>query len=196
MEIIIANKIFHFFCHQIPERSLQFGGEIFPLCFRCSGIYMGIFISHLTAIVSGRLNRISPDRKIGLILILFTIPFTIDGFGNYFHWWNSSSEIKMITGVLTGIFISITLISIPNLLRKKYATDSNFFLKDLLIPILIGLATIYLFINTNSVLEFEMFVYICLIGWLIVVVNIFSFVFGELGNKIHLSSNNLLYKKK
>ena len=169
-------KYFNFFVTKFRKDHCNLEVKLFPLCFRCSGIYLGIFISHLVVSVSGRFNKISPSRKMGLILILLTIPFALDGFGNYFHWWNSSSEIKMITGVLTGIFISITLISIPNLLRKKYAADSNFFLKDLLIPILIGLVTIYLFINTNSVLVFKMFVYICLIGWLIVVINIFSFV--------------------
>ncbi len=196
METIIAKQIFDFFCHQIPERSLQFNGEVFPVCFRCSGIYIGIFISYLSVIVSKRFNKISPNRKTGLLLVFLTIPLVIDGFGNYFKMWNSSGEIRMITGLLLGIFISITLISIPNLLKKTDVANSNLLIKDLLVPAAIGVVTINLFTNTNSLMVFRLFVYIVLIGWLIVFANILSFVLETIKKNLVLTYQIILSKNK
>ena len=196
METIIAKQIFDFFCHQIPERSLQFNGEVFPVCFRCSGIYIGIFISYLSVIVSKRFNKISPNRKTGLLLVFLTIPLVIDGFGNYFKMWNSSGEIRMITGLLLGIFISITLISIPNLLKKTDVANSNLLIKDLLVPAAIGVVTINLFTNTNSLMVFRLFVYIVLIGWLIVFANILSFVLETIKKNLVLTYKIILSKNK
>ncbi len=196
METIIAKHIFQFFCHQIPGRSLQYGGESFPLCFRCSGIYLGIFISHLTILLSGRFNKISPNRKTGLLLILLEIPLAVDGLGDSFNLWNSSGEVRMITGLLLGIFISLTLISIPNILKKEEVSNSNLLIEDFLFPISLGLSSIYLFVNTNSILTYNFFVNVVIVGWLIVISNILLFIIESSKTKMNNLFKTMILKNK
>ncbi len=196
MELILAKKIFQFFCHQMPDRSLQFGSETFPLCFRCSGIYMGIFISHLYALITRRYKKISPSRRNGLLLILLIIPLAIDGIGDSFDIWNSSGEIRMFTGLLAGIFISITLISIPNLFRQINKVKYDFLAKDFLLPILLGIGTIFLFKSTNSVFIFNLFITAVLIGWGIVVSNILLFVYDSSKHKMYNFLRTIVFKHK
>jgi uncharacterized membrane protein len=196
METIIAKQIFQFFCHQLPDRSLQYGGEIFPLCFRCSGIYLGIFINHLTILAFGRFSKISPNRKSGLVLIILVVPLAVDGLGNNFNLWNSSNELRMITGLLLGIFISITLISIPNILKKEDVLKSNLLIEDFLFSISLGLASIYFFVNTYSIFTYNFFVNVVLIGWLIVISNILLFIIESSKTKMNNLFKTVILKNK
>ncbi len=196
MELIIAKKIFQFFCHQMPERSLQFSGELFPLCFRCSGIYAGIFLSHIYVLIMKRYSKISPNRKNGLFLVLLAVPLAVDGLGDRFNFWDSPGEVRMITGLLAGVFISLTLISIPNLFKKFDEAKSDLLVRDFLIPIIIGFVTIYLFVNTNSLFAFNLFITVALIGWGIVISNILIFVYDFSKNVLNILIRTTLFKNK
>ncbi len=176
-------KIFQFFCHQLPERSLHFESEIFPLCFRCSGIYLGIFIGYVYYFISGRINKIAPDRKKGLLLTLLIIPISVDGIGNACALWNSSEMIRLISGMLFGIYLSLTLVSIPNVMKMKGKYSLNINYKDLVVPIFIGFISTYFFMNINSKLIFNFFIYAAFFGWLIAILKISLNLFDLLNIK-------------
>jgi len=42
-----ARAIFAYLCHQQPERAWLVGGELLPLCARCTGVYAGAAIALL-----------------------------------------------------------------------------------------------------------------------------------------------------
>ena len=195
MELIIAKKIFQFFCHQMPERSLQFNSETFPLCFRCSGIYIGIFLSHIYAYIMKRYSKISPNRKCGLLLVLLAVPLAVDGIGDSLNFWNSPGEVRLVTGLLMGVFISLTLISIPNLFEKFNDAKSDLLFRDFIIPILLGFVSIYLFMNINSEFVFHIYTTIVLIGWSIVISHIMFFVYDSSKNRVYTLFRILLFKR-
>lgn len=43
----MGEKLFGFFCHQNPERSLHLAGMALPLCARCFGLYAGFGLAGL-----------------------------------------------------------------------------------------------------------------------------------------------------
>lgn len=84
-----------FFCHQLPERSFFIKGHQFPLCARCTGIFLGYILGIPYILFVKNINVI-----IGLILM---IPLLIDGTGQYLGYFVSTNNRRFITGILAGI---------------------------------------------------------------------------------------------
>lgn len=97
--ITIRNRRFGFcFCHHDPKRSIKFLGIERFLCARCTGILIGLIITYLFGLW----------KYFGLFwALIFVIPLIIDGFTQLFQWRESYNEIRLITGILTGISIPI-----------------------------------------------------------------------------------------
>ncbi|RLE72521.1 MAG: DUF2085 domain-containing protein, partial [Thermoprotei archaeon] len=47
----------HFFCHQLPERSIYINGLKLPVCSRCTGIYLGLFSGYIIFPMLCRMNN-------------------------------------------------------------------------------------------------------------------------------------------
>ncbi|MDF2819932.1 MAG: hypothetical protein K0R15_373 [Clostridiales bacterium] len=93
-------------CHQMPERSLIFGGYQFPLCARCTGVILGYILELIS------LPFIQPNLYIGLICsaIMF-----LDWFIQFINILPSNNHRRIVTGILGGygimsIFVSIIVI--------------------------------------------------------------------------------------
>jgi uncharacterized membrane protein len=103
-------------CHQLPERSFHFRGKPI-LCYRCLGIH-STFITMLTIQIVGILTGyfLIHFRSLFLVLtnnslfyqflvvILFSLPFIIDGVVQAINKKYTSKNItRFITGVLGGV---------------------------------------------------------------------------------------------
>lgn len=77
-----------FGCHQKVDRSFVFFGKPFVLCSRCTGIYVGIFLSLI----------FTPDFK--WWFLLFGLPLIIDGLIQYKSNYHSNNIKRFITGVM------------------------------------------------------------------------------------------------
>lgn len=84
-----------FLCHQLPERSFFFHGRQFPICARCTGIFIGYLLGIGYALIFGKI-----PSYIALILIL---PLIIDGGFQHLRKWESTNIRRLITGMLAGI---------------------------------------------------------------------------------------------
>ena len=100
----ISETSLHFtFCHQKPERSFFWKGKQFPVCARCTGIYLGYLI--LPLFVHGFL-------KLPLLwTILLVVPTYIDGLVQAYFNIESDNTRRVITGFISGIG-SMSLVSI------------------------------------------------------------------------------------
>lgn len=92
-----------FLCHKKPERSFFYKGKQFPICARCTGIFVG----YLLAIVSS----IFVILPVEMCLILL-IPIAIDGTGQYLGKWTSNNIRRFYTGILAGIATIYLLLAI------------------------------------------------------------------------------------
>ncbi|MEH7455044.1 DUF2085 domain-containing protein [Gottfriedia acidiceleris] len=89
-------------CHRKQERSLHIGSYTFPLCARCTAIFVGyLFLPFLF--------RISSFIFWWYIPILM-IPLLIDGYTQKWKWRESNNFLRFITGFLFGIAQTILIV--------------------------------------------------------------------------------------
>lgn len=81
-------------CHQMPERSFKYKGKQFPLCARCTGIFIGYFAFPLF-----QLQIIIPSL---LLIIMLSIPMFIDSITQSMNYRESNNLLRVTTGFLFG----------------------------------------------------------------------------------------------
>jgi len=119
----IVNNLGASVCHQIPERSLEMGGLILPICSRCCGIYIGFFICAIFMFSIFRKRESDlPPLYILIILIIFAISTVVDGFLSYFSVIETNNIARLVTGFLTG---SSTMAIIYPIFNYQYYRNSH-----------------------------------------------------------------------
>lgn len=98
-----AASVFQVFCHQIPDRSFKYAGEIAPVCARCQGLYLGMGCVFIFLILC-RFRRIQPSfpRWIHVGLGIGFAACAIDGLFGISHQFDSGNCIRYILGLLAG----------------------------------------------------------------------------------------------
>lgn len=91
-----AMWVLSWFCHQRPERSPHLWGWQFPLCWRCSGILVGLICFVLLLIATRRL----PTLKLSIALCL---PLPLDVLLAMAGVWSGANTVRCVTGVMWGV---------------------------------------------------------------------------------------------
>jgi len=137
-------------CHQRIERTFKIDSLNMPVCSRCTGIYLGIFLSLITIILLERkIKGKLPSLKIMLVsvgtILIMGADVTLSAMGII----ESSNIIRFITGFTAGWFIALLLFSIANNAMFKKLVKRNYLdnYKKFIIWIVAGiaLATLYIF---------------------------------------------------
>src|SRR5690554_4541281 len=103
---------YFFICHKKPERSFFYRGKQFPICSRCTGIFIGYIIGIIIIILSFLFNYQIPKPQYLFILIT---PMAIDGTMQFLTSYESTNIKRLITGILSGIAIMIFIYYIGHL---------------------------------------------------------------------------------
>lgn len=167
------NNIFSCFCHQAVERSPQFDGDIFPVCFRCAGIYLGIFSTYISMYFSKRFLRTPASKKEIFLISLLFLPLMIDGLGNAFNIWHSASLIRSITGLSAGIFLATVLIPFLKFDKGKNNFVEHFKVSYFFYPFASGFFFIILLLFPFKKFIFNALTYLAASGLIIILINIF-----------------------
>lgn len=103
-------------CHQLPERSFFGGGVQLPVCARDTGIYLGFAAALLTLWVLDRGRRSSelPPVFTSIVLGLFVVAMGIDGLTSYAGIRETSNELRMLTGLMTGYALAAFTLPLLN----------------------------------------------------------------------------------
>ena len=91
-------------CNGMASRALHIGNFCFILCYRCSGVVLGIIF------VLYYLNKHKP--KIHYFLLI--VPMIVDGFLQLLTPYTSNNLLRLITGMLFGIVIGHGIIYFSN----------------------------------------------------------------------------------
>ncbi len=111
----------HFFlggvCHQLPERSFQFGGRALPLCARCTGTFLGALLAFvaLYAIARGRCSGF-PTWRVSAVLAGLMAWWAVDGANSFLSlatgraWlYAPSNTLRLITGMGCGLALGAVI---------------------------------------------------------------------------------------
>jgi uncharacterized membrane protein len=108
-----------FVCHTKATRSYFLNGNQLPFCARCTAIWIGLSIGLGIMIFFKNKNQIL--FLTGFILSIGLLGF--DGFGQLLKLWESTNELRLITGltvgVFTGIAVGIIIDEIKELKKEK-----------------------------------------------------------------------------
>jgi uncharacterized membrane protein len=133
--VIIANWFFHTphglyekafavgssVCHQIPSHSYETSGIQFPLCARCSGLYLGSFIGLAYYFTQGKRKAFPKKGFIILLIFLFFI-WAADGVNSFLTdflnktlLYETTNITRLVTGFGMGLVMSTALLTLFNL---------------------------------------------------------------------------------
>lgn len=88
-------------CHQLSERSFHIGIRQFPLCARCTGIYLALAIGLIISTIY------LPSLLFSIIIML---PMLIDGFTQLLTPYESNNLRRLGTGLLFGYAASSIIV--------------------------------------------------------------------------------------
>lgn len=112
---------FSFLCHQIPSRSFHIYEDIFAVCSRCFGVYLGIVLGLLFYPLFRSVDNTDPMPRVWLILAC--VPLGIDWSLTFFGIWENTHLTRFLTGALVGgacaIYILPAMVEIAGWLLKK-----------------------------------------------------------------------------
>lgn len=108
-------------CHRLTGHSFHVAGRQLPLCARCTGMYLGIFITFVTLLLAGRERRAEfPSLRLSLLLLGFVGLMGIDGLNSYSHFFPDAPHLyepqnwlRLTTGMGTGL--AMGLFAFPSL---------------------------------------------------------------------------------
>ena len=90
---------FYFICHRIPARTFKIKNHYFPVCARCTGIY----ISGLTYFLIATFIHITYSIELIIVGLAMLIPTIIDGTTQLLGKRESNNIIRFVTGLLAGV---------------------------------------------------------------------------------------------
>jgi len=106
------NALGYSVCHQMDARSFYVEGIKFPLCARCTGMYLGALIGLAYHLGWGRKGAF-PPLPIMYILAFFAAAFGIDGINSFTellpfgqHLYTTTDLTRLISGAGMGVVVS------------------------------------------------------------------------------------------
>jgi uncharacterized membrane protein len=97
------NQVGYAVCHQLPGRTLQYGGEGLPVCARDTGLFLGFSLCIIALlVVYGLSGDRYPSWKVILALALFLMPAALDAVTSYAGWRETTNAMRLATGALAG----------------------------------------------------------------------------------------------
>lgn len=119
-----ADAIGYSVCHQIEARSFRMNGLTFPLCARCSGMFLGALLGLIYQWVQGRKGRM-PPLGASLLFGFFAVAWVLDGsnsflmiFPNINAVYQTQNWTRLVTG--TGMGLAVSAILRPAFIQTMY----------------------------------------------------------------------------
>jgi len=108
MDNLDKNLFKVFICHRLPERTFKIRDHYFPVCSRCTGIYIGAF-SYYTFVY---FVYVQYNIAVILAAVLMVLPTFSDGLTQLFGFRESNNTLRFSTGLIAGIGLGILFKSI------------------------------------------------------------------------------------
>lgn len=111
-------------CHQLTARTFHVHDQALPLCSRCTGIYLGMFLTFagyfLWYWLRGRRPTLPPALPIIVVSALFFIVMPLNAISPHFGV-PTHNIARFITGILFGFSVPLFLLPVFNDDKRKKA---------------------------------------------------------------------------
>ena len=121
-----ADAVGYAVCHQIEARSFQINGRSFPLCARCSGLFLGALLGLIYQVIQGRKGRM-PPLGASLFFGLLALAWVFDGVNSFLMLVPSVSPLystqnwtRLVTG--TGMGLAVSAILMPAFIQTMFSS--------------------------------------------------------------------------
>ena len=105
-----TEQMFRGVCHQIPDRTFTFMGELMAVNSRCFGIFSGILAGWMLIPL---LKDKVLEKKWPIACLLFAgLLQIIDYSGNLFLLWENTNSSRFLLGLPLGMFSSIVVVDL------------------------------------------------------------------------------------
>ena len=169
-------------CHQIPSHSFQIGSEPFPICSRCTGMYLGVF-SGVAILLMQRNKIIIPSKWQFAFFGLLIVTWVIDG-GNSFlvnslgrvPLYQPTNLLRFLTGFGMGLCIAVTIFFLFNfVVWKKPGSKVSLKWSVLLQMVLAGIVFLILISWQNEILM-KLFAYMSVMTIFLLLVTLHAII--------------------
>jgi uncharacterized membrane protein len=118
-------------CHLAPQRSYAIGPRPFPLCARCSGMFLGALVGMVYLFRLGRYGGLPPLRS-AIVFFFFALAWAVDGANSFARLlpglptlYPSQNWLRLITGTGMGLGLAAILVPIVHqVLWDRYLPQS------------------------------------------------------------------------
>jgi uncharacterized membrane protein len=124
-----ADAVGYAVCHRIDLRSFHMDGREFPMCARCSGMYLGAVLGLVYQLIQGRRGGM-PSLKVFIVLGVFLAAFALDGLNSYLHFfpgfpslYQPANWLRLFTG--TGLGLGLAAVVLPAFHQTVWRTWSE-----------------------------------------------------------------------
>lgn len=129
-------------CHQLHERTIIICGDYLPVCARCTGIYLSIFISFIFLFCWKRISANKPLTILSIIFITICFSFLMfDGVTSYIKIRETTNFLRILSGSLMGIGLPILYVLIFNFDVNGENIYQIANIRELFILTIIGIST-------------------------------------------------------
>lgn len=119
-----ADAIGYSVCHQIEARSFSLNGRAFPLCARCSGMFLGAVLGLVYQSAQGKKGRM-PPLGASLLFGALALAWVFDGSNsflmilpNFTTFYQTQNWTRLVTG--TGMGLAVAAILRPAFIQTMY----------------------------------------------------------------------------
>lgn len=182
-----------FICHQHLNRSFYLNSTQFPLCVRCTSLYLSCTVMVAILLLYIKFHKVFifyVSTKGYFMLFFFMFLIYVDVFTGYFEICSSNNISRVVTGFLCGssfILLVYSLVSLYCFNKFRFVCPIiSLSIKELIK--LIFIATIFFFILLYLFFAYKNFffvlIFLCLIGYFIFcfcVICYFLFLILKLG---------------
>ena len=88
----------NYICHRKPERSFHIKGYQFPVCARCTGLYLGIILFFIFYFILS----VGHDLFLLFLSVVLVIPCLVDGLTQRYGNRLSNNTLRLFTGLIAG----------------------------------------------------------------------------------------------
>jgi len=168
-------------CHQIPSHSYEVMGIQFPLCARCSGLYLGSFIGLVYYFTQGR-KKTLPKKGFSLLLLILFLVWAGDGVNSFITdflnktiLYETTNATRLITGFGMGLVMSTALMTLFNLTVWQGGKNQPL-LDNLLQVAAYSAASIFIswILLSSNAIYFQIFAYISIATVILIITLLYT----------------------